>query len=153
MSKATLSKPKTDLYERDFNLWLEQQVTLLRARQFEELDTANLIEEVEAIARRDKREVKSRLTLLLIHLLKYQYQPSRRTQSWLDTLDEQRRQLGYIFEDSPSLYVNYVPTIIASCYETARHQATKQTGLPLETFPEHCPYTLEQTLDETFLPQ
>jgi hypothetical protein len=153
MSRATLAKITADLYEQDFNLWLKRQAELLHEGHFEELDLENLIEEVQDIGKRDKREVKNRLIVLLTHLLKHQYQPNKRTRSWLDTIDEQRSQLCYIFEDSPSLKAHYAPAILDTCYEAASNKAKRQTGLPVTTFPASCPYSLEQALDPDFLPE
>lgn len=146
-----LAKTQADLYEEDFNLWLERQAKLLRERHFDELDIDNLIEEVEAIGRSDKREVKSRLIVLLAQL-KYHHQPDKRTRSWLDTICDQRRELQLIFEDSPSLLRQHAPSVLAASYARARRDASSETELPLDTFPETCPYALEQILDEDFLP-
>ncbi len=151
MTKTILPKPKHSLYDEDFVLWLEAQVRFLREGHFDVLDIDNLIEEVEAIARQDKREVRSRLTLLLTHLLKHQFQPEKRGTSWLNTIRTQRRELDLVFEDSPSLLKTYAPAIFPDLYTKARQNAHDETGLPLETFPESCPYTLEQTLDPYFL--
>ncbi len=152
MNKTTLVKSKADLYEQDFNLWLERQATLLRERRFDELDVDNLVEEVESIGRSDKREVKSRLIVLLKHLLKYQHQADKRTRSWTDTIRDQRRELQLIFEDSPSLLRHHAPSVLSASYARARREASSEAGLPLDTFPEGCPYNLEQILDEDFLP-
>ncbi|CAN5602861.1 DUF29 domain-containing protein [soil metagenome] len=151
MTKATLPKLETGLYDEDFALWLEQQVTLLREGRFDNLDMDNLLEEVEAIGRSDKREVQNRLIVLLAHLLKYQFQANRRSRSWQATIGEQRRQLELIFKDSPSLLKQHAPAVLAESYGYARRQAQDETGLAPETFPEACPYTLEQLLDEDFL--
>lgn len=153
MTRAILPNRDTGLYEEDFALWLEQQARLLREGRFDSLDIDNLLEEVEAIAKRDKREVRSRLEVLLLHLFKYQYQTEERSRSWRDTIREQRRQLGLVFEDSPSLLKVYAPSVVNESYKAARRDAHDETGLPLVTFPETCLYTLEQILDEDFLPE
>jgi hypothetical protein len=146
----TLEKPT---YEKDFVLWLEYQAELLRQGRVAELDLENLAEEVESIGQRDKREAYNRLTVLLMHLLKYEFQPERRTRSWRSTVREQRRQLKLVFKDSPSLAKNYVPTVIDDIYQDARTDAVDETGLLLARFPETSPYSLEQILDEDFLPE
>lgn len=146
----TLEKPT---YEKDFVLWLEHQVELLRQRRVHELDLENLAEEVESIGRSDKREVYNRLTVLLAHLLKYQFQTDKRTRSWLSTIREQRRRLRLVFQDSPSLAKNYAPEVFGNIYKDARQAASDETGLNIETFPGTSPYTLEQTLDEDFFPE
>lgn len=153
MERLTLNTPAQPGYEEDFVLWLETQAELLRQGRVRELDLENLAEEVEAIGRSDKREVQNRLAVLLAHLLKYQFQETKRSRSWLSTIDEQRRQLELVFRDSPSLLKSYAPTVFADSYRYARRRASSETRLSLETFPETCPYTLTQTLDEDFLPE
>ena len=109
MSSKALKERETRLYDQDFNLWLAEQVTLLRQGRANELDLENLAEEVESIGRSDKREVYNRLTVLMTHLLKVQFQPDKRTRSWRSTIREQRRQLRLLFQDSPSLEKNLRP--------------------------------------------
>lgn len=151
----TLDKPtyRGPTYEADFVRWLEHQTELLRSGRVQELDLENLAEEVESIGRSDKREVENRLTVLLVHLLKHQFQSAKRSRSWLSTIDEQRRQLGLVVRDSPSLLKSYAPTVFEDSYRYARRKASSETRLNIDTFPEACPYTLEQTLDEDFLPE
>jgi hypothetical protein len=139
------------LYERDFCLWLEQQAGLLREGRFAELDLANLIEEIEAMARRDKKAVKSNLVVLLTHLLEHQLQPEQRSNGWRGSIVEHRRRLRYDFEESPSLRP-HAAQVFARAYADAREQASAETGLPLRSFPKSGPYTLEQTLDPRSLP-
>ena len=145
----TLAKPT---YEEDFVLWLEHQAELLRQGRVGELDLENLAEEVEDIGRSQRRAVESEVTVILIHLLKYQFQPSKRSRSWLDTLLEHRGRLARDFRVSKSLKL-YAETELADLYRLARKRAAVQTRLPLTTFPETSPYTLEQTLNEDFLPE
>lgn len=145
----TLEKPT---YEKDFVLWLEHQVELLRQRRVHELDLENLAEEVEDIGRSQRRAVENELSIILIHLLKYQFQPSKRSRSWVDTLLEHRGRLVKDFSVSRSLEL-HAEAELADLYRLSRKRAAVQTRLPLETFPETCPYTLTQTLDEDFLPE
>jgi hypothetical protein len=140
------------LYERDFCLWLEQQATLLREGRFDELDLANLIEEIEAMARKDRKAITSNLVVLLTHLLKHQFQPEQRSSGWLGSILEHRRRLRYDFEESPSL-LRHAAEVFAPAYADAREQASIETGLPLRAFPKSSPYTLDQTLDPKFLPE
>jgi hypothetical protein len=142
---------RQSLYERDLCLWLEQQAALLRGRRFKELDLDNLIEEIEAMTRRDKKAVESNLVVLLSHLLKHQFQPEQRSSSWRGSIVEHRRRLRYDFEESPSLRP-YAADVFARAYADAREQASAETGLPLDTFPTSSPYTLMQALDPGFLP-
>lgn len=140
-------------YEADFVRWLERQAALLRQGRVHELDLENLAEEVESIGRSDKREVQSRLIVLLTHLLKVQFQARRRSRSWVETIGEQRLQLELLFEDSPSLLKSYVPEILERSYLRARRKAKDETKLPLNTFPEKPPFSLEQILDADFFPE
>jgi len=151
VARAKALAEDQSLYERDFCLWIEQQAALLREGRFDELDLANLIEEIEAMARRDKKATKSNLVVLLTHLLKHQFQPEQRSSGWRGSNVEHRRRLRYDFEESPSLRP-HAAQVFASAYADAREQASAETGLPLRAFPKSSPYTLEQTLDPKFLP-
>jgi hypothetical protein len=139
------------LYERDFSLCLEQQAALLREGRFDELDPANLIEEIEAMARSDKKAIKSNLVVLLTHLLKHQFQPEQRWTSGRGSIVEHRQRLRDDFEESPSQRP-HAAEVFTSAYADAREVASAETGLPLRAFPNSSPYTLEQTLDPRFLP-
>lgn len=123
------------LYDRDYSLWLETTATLLRSKDFAGLDLENLIEEIEAMGRSEKRELYNRLIVLLLHLLKWDYQPSHRSNSWLSTINKQRRQIIKLLEDSPSLK-NYLQEHFGECYQIARKDASSETGLPLAHFLE-----------------
>ncbi len=152
MARAeALGGDRQSLYERDFCLWLKQQAALLREGRFDELDLANLIEEIEAMARHDKKAIKSNLVVLLTHLLKHQFQPEQRSSSWRGSIVEHRQRLRDDFEESPSLRP-YAAAVFTRAYADARERASAETGLPLNTFPKSRPYTLEQTLDPKFLP-
>jgi hypothetical protein len=140
------------LYERDLCLWLEQQAALLREGRFDELDLDNLIEEIEAMARRDQKAVKNNLVVLLSHLLKHQFQPEQRSSSWRGSIVEHRQRLQDDFEESPSLRP-HAAAIFSRAYTDARERASAETSLPLHTFPGSSPYTLDQTLDPKFLPE
>jgi Domain of unknown function DUF29 len=149
------ANPVTDerqsLYERDFYLWVEEQVRLLREGRLNELDVANLLEEVEWMGRSEKRAIKSNLIVVLVHLLKYQFQPDQRSSNWRGSIVEHRRRLRDDLKDSPSLH-GYASEIFREAYEDAREQASVESGLPLRALPKASPYTLEQTLDPEFLP-
>ena len=152
MARAeALGADRQSLYERDFCLWLKQQAALLREGRFDELDLANLIEEIEAMARHDKKAIKSNLVVLLTHLLKHQFQPEQRSSSWRGSIVEHRQRLRDDFEESPSLRP-YAAAVFTRAYADARERASAETGLPPRSFPKSSPYTLEQTLDPTFLP-
>ena len=136
----------------DFALWIEEQVMLLRERRFDQLDLPPLIEEMEGLVKNLRRELKSRLRNIMLHLLKWQYQPSRRTPSWTNTLRNERHDIALLLADNPSLR-RRVEEFSADRYQSAVRHAVEQTGLPLKTFPVDLPYTTAQLLDEDYLPQ
>jgi Domain of unknown function DUF29 len=138
-------------YLVDFNSWIHQTVQLLRQRQWHEIDVEHLIEEIEELGKSERRAIASQLTRLLLHLLKWQYQPQRRSDSWLDSITDARTQIELAIEDSPSLK-NYPLEQLKDSYQRARRQASKQTSIQIAVFPEDCPYHLEQILDEDWLP-
>jgi hypothetical protein len=142
---------RQSLYERDFYLWVEEQSVLLREGRLDELDVANLLEEVESMGRSEKRAIKSNLIVILIHLLKYQFQPDQRSSSWRGSIVEHRRRLRDDLKDSPSLH-GYASEVFREAYEDAREQASVESGLLLRALPKSSPYTLEQTLNPAFLP-
>jgi hypothetical protein len=140
------------LYEQDFNLWLEETVNLLKNRQLDQLDYDNLIEEIESMARKDKRALESNLEQILMHLLKWQYQKNKRSNSWRYSIIEHRNRLKKDFRDSPSLK-HYFDDVLEDCYQTAREFASEQTGLDIKTFPIDLPFTKENILDPDYLPE
>jgi hypothetical protein len=131
--------------------WAGRQAYLLRQGRLDELDRENLIEELEHMAGSERRELRSRLTILLIHLLKCQYQPERKSSSWMATLSEQRSQIALQFEDSPSL-APHLMTYAAKAYSSAVTRASQETMLPKNTFPPANPYTEDELLDLEFIP-
>jgi Domain of unknown function DUF29 len=137
------------LYDRDFHLWLETTADLLRQKKFDRLDLGHLIEEIEAMGRSEKRELYNRLIVLLMHLLKWEYQPSHRSNSWLATINEQRRQIVKLLADSPSLK-NYFQESFQECYQIARKDASKETGLSLDNFPKQFSFEQETVLNPDF---
>lgn len=147
--KASLST----LYQQDYQLWLEKTANLLRGQSFDLLDLENLIDEIEDMRKSQKEALESNLTILLMHLLKYQYQPQKRidSQSWRYTIVEHRRRLIRSLNKNPSLK-NYWEVIFEECYQDARQDAKTETQLPLNTFPEVCPFSQAEILDPDFLP-
>jgi hypothetical protein len=146
-------KANVTAYDVDFFEWTQQQAKALAAGKASELDWANLAEEIESLGKRDRRALRSRLEVLVIHLLKWRYQPERRQSghSWSSIIRTQRRRIDQILEDSPSLR-RQVSDLMAADYPAVRLNASDETGLSLETFPESCPWTAEQVLDEMFWP-
>ncbi len=135
----------------DFIAWTQHTAQLLRERRWHEIDMEQLIEEVEDLGRSERSSIKSQLSRLLLHLLKWQYQPQRRSDSWLDSINDARTQIEDKIEDSPSLH-RYPAEQLDAAYARARRRAANQTGLPLSTFPAQCPYAIGDVLDEDFLP-
>jgi hypothetical protein len=147
-SEIEAEKP---LYERDFCLWVEEQIRLLKEGRLKELDVTNLIDEVEDLAISRKHAVTSNLVVVLKHLLKHQFQPRRRSRSWLASIAEHRRRLRKEFQHSPSLR-GYARDQFEECYQDGRQQALIESGLAEEAIPRASVYTLDQTLDPGFLP-
>jgi hypothetical protein len=139
------------LYEADETAWLERMAELIRAGRVADLDFANLSEYLSDMAKRDRREVYSRLVVLLAHLLKWEYQPDRRSRSWQGTVLTQRRDLGLLL-DSGTLR-RHAAAVLADAYQAAREQAAVETGLPVETFPAECPSTVDDLLRQDPLPE
>jgi hypothetical protein len=139
-------------YDEDFFAWTQEQARLLREGELSQIDIENVAEELESMGRSDKRELRSRLVLLIMHLLKWQYQPGFRSRSWTSTIGEQRGQIKEMLEESPSLLPT-ITTDLGRTYRLARIKAVGETGLSETTFPEKCPYTPEQILSEDFLPE
>ncbi len=143
---------RSHLYETDFYAWTQEQVTQLKAQQWEQLDTVNLIEEIESLGRKERQELRNRLGLLLGHLLKWQFQPNKRSNSWLGTIREQRVQIKLLLQDSPSLKP-YLDEVFLDAYELGLALAIRETQLGEQVFPEECIYTLEQVMNPQFLPE
>jgi hypothetical protein len=149
--KETMSSTKS-LYDTDYSLWLEKTAQLLRNGQINELDLPNLAEEIEDMGKREKRAVENNVEILLMHLLKYQYQPEKRSNSWKYTIFEHRDRLEKAFRDSPSLKP-YSQEIFEQCYSKARQRAAIETGMEIDIFPVESPFTVEQTLNPNYLPE
>lgn len=142
---------QSKLYDQDYYLWLKTTQKQLATGDFSALDIANLVEELADMGKSEKRAVESNLTILIMHLLKYQYQPQKRSNSWRFTIREHRRRLEKLFKDSPSLK-GYFSEVFNECYQDARELAAAETGLLLETFPTQTPFTIEDILSPAFLP-
>ncbi len=138
-------------YEIDTVRWLDRQAELLRARRFDQLDIHNLIEELQAMARRDRRELRSRLQVLLTHLLKCGCQPEQKSHGWLGTIRSQRIEIGELLSDSPSLRA-HLSEYAQARYPAALQCAADETGLPATAFPDTQPFSPEQLLDEDYIP-
>ncbi|MBF0211540.1 MAG: DUF29 domain-containing protein [Desulfamplus sp.] len=150
--EENFSSEQKTLYEHDFYAWTKEQSDILKSRRFAHLDILNLIEELESMGRSEKRELINRLTLLLGHLLKWVYQPERRSNSWLATIEEQRAEVLELIEDSPSLKYQ-LDQQFEKAYTKAVLFAVKETNLPKSTFAAQSPFSLEQILDRQYLPE
>jgi len=139
-------------YDKDFYSWTQEQAEMLRSGQFNNLDIPNLIEEIETMGRSEKRELESRLTVLLVHLLKWQYQEVRRGRSWELTIIEQRLKYNETLEENPGLKPK-LNDILEKAYQYATIQASRETKISRNVFPNACPWTLEAITNETFYPE
>jgi hypothetical protein len=138
-------------YEDDLFAWTQEQAALLRAHAVDGVDWENLAEEIESMGGRDRRELESRLTVVLLHLLKWQAQPALRGASWRKTLRTQRREIRKLLKQSPSLR-REVPDLVRDAYADAVKDAIDETSLDAEVFPSSCPYAPDDILDESHLP-
>lgn len=149
-SQIEITNTQEALYDRDYYLWLNDTAKLLKAKKFKLLDLENLIEEIESLGKSEKRAITSNLIVVILHLLKWRYQPEKRSNSWKSSIREHRRRIQRLLTDSPSLK-NYLPEIFADCYLAAKKQASDETGLSLVAFPEESPFSLTECFDEDFL--
>ena len=140
-----------DLYDRDFFEWTRSNAALLRARRFDQVDVEHLAEEIEDMGKSERRELFSRLRVLLLHLLKWQVQPERRGPSWKGTIRAQRVEIRSLLRDAPSLRRSLAESL-PELYGDAASGAADETDLPRSSFPVNCPFRLDQILDEEFFP-
>jgi ribosomal protein L29 len=151
MNKVERPKPPAG-YDQDFARWSAEQAALLRGGRFEFVDLENVAEEIESLGRSDRREIASRLKVLLAHLLKWRFQPAQRKPGWRSTIREQRHRILALIDESPSL-AYYPAEVAAKEYDFARDQAADETGLALDAFPSEMPYAMSDVLDPDFLPE
>jgi len=146
-----MSTATSRLYETDFYGWVQNQAGVLRAGNFANLDLENLIEEIEDMGKSRQRALESRLEILLMHLLKWQFQPEMKGPSWHFTIDEQRERIAKLLRENPSLK-SRIDGILHESYGFAVRLAAQETGLKKTTFPTQCPWTFEQAIDNEFWP-
>ena len=144
--------PADELYERDFHLWCLRQARLLKERRFAELDLDNVVEELESLGREQAAKLYSSYRVLLMHLLKWAWQPRRRTRGWQGTIVRERLAAARQLAQNPGLKPRRAG-LFADAYAAARKEAAAETGIVLAAFPETCPFTIEQALDEAFWPE
>jgi hypothetical protein len=138
-------------YQTDFYSWTQQQAGLLKARKFDQIDFEHLIEEIESMGASERKELDSRLIELMLHLLKWQFQPERKSRSWEVSIAKQRVGIRKVLRDNPSLKYQLEQRVI-DCYPDAKSYAAIETKLSKSRFPEECPYSLEQLFNENFMP-
>ena len=143
--------PAISLYETDYHSWIEATADALKRRDYGAIDWENIIEEIEDMGRRERQRLESNLVVLLLHLLKWQFQPDHRSGSWESSIIEHRRRIRRAIQASPSLKP-FLDDCLAECYEDAVDQAASQTTLSRTTFPTDCPYTAGQIMTKGFLP-
>jgi hypothetical protein len=145
---------KSNLYENDFYEWTLQTAQMLKEKAFNKIDINHLIEEVESMGASDYRELRSRLIVLIAHILKWEYQPKERSSGWVGTIEEQRIQLQGLIEQSPSLNNKAINCLDNNTnYLKAVNIASRETMIPKKAFPQKCPYSLSELLDEDFFPE
>jgi hypothetical protein len=138
-------------HEQDFYAWTQEQAELLRAGKLQALDIEHLVEELESMGASERRQLVGRLKILLAHLLKWQYQPQLHSRSWQATLKEQRLSLQDLLEENPSLQ-DVLEEKVRRAYRLARLLAVQETNLEESVFPEECPFSMKQILDEDYYP-
>jgi hypothetical protein len=138
-------------YNKDFYTWILKNVALIRTGRFSEIDSEHIAEELESMGRSERRELISRLTVLMVHLLKWKFQPVKRSKSWKYIIKEQRIQLVDLLEESPSLMPE-LDLKLHHAYEQAIFVAIRETGMNECDFPQNCPFSLKECLDPTFFP-
>jgi len=145
-----LTSQTQSLYEADYVAWVETMLQRLKQKDYSRVDWENLLEEIEDMSRRERKALKSNLTILLMHLLKWQYQPENRSGSWSGSIIEHRQRVNEALDDSPSLKP-YLEEIMELAYENALERVAGETMLPESKFPSQCPYKISDFLKRGFL--
>ncbi len=145
--KLALSSAKRNVgsYDKDFYNWTLQQTALLEERKFSNLDIANLIEEISCLGRSERDKLESFLTILLMHMLKVTYQPTRHTKSWDLSIKNSKHKAKKILKENPSLK-SKLHSLLKEAYFSARLEAAIETGLEEQTFPKECPWKISEIL-------
>lgn len=154
MANITYIDNNKTLYGQDFYLWIQTTIQHLQERNLEQLDIENLIEEIDSMGRSEKKELKTRLVVLIEHLLKLQYwieEKDDNARGWRNTVVEQRRQITYTLADSPSLKA-ILNDVFLPCYQDAKKDTINKYQLPSNLFPEEPPFSLDQVLNADFIP-
>jgi Domain of unknown function DUF29 len=141
-----------ELHDKDFYAWTKKTAQLLKDGKISEVDVMNLSEELEELGMGNKRAVISQLSRLIAHLLKWKYQSGLRGTSWKTSINGARLEISYFFEDS-KLLKKEAEENFTKAYKLGIQWASSETGIEVKNFPKECPFTLEQCLDENFLPE
>jgi len=152
MSEVKIRAPTTAAYDGDFFAWTREQASRLRDLRPNSIDWEKVAEEIESLGKAERREIRSRLIVLLAHLLKWAYQPDARSNSWRASIVEARMEISGELDESPSLR-RYPAEVLARQYDVARLAASGDTMLEEDTFPATCPFTIEEVLDPEFWPE
>ena len=142
----------TKLYEQDYYGWANEQAALLRAGNLGAADIGNIAEEIESMGKGEKRELVNRLAVLLLHLLKWQFQPGNRGKRWQITIRAQRTQIARHLAENPSLK-SELAQAMREAYADATLEAERETDLPETTFPADCPYSFQIAMQNDFWPE
>ncbi len=136
-------------YERDFYSWLMEQARHLRDGRLDALDRDNLAEEIESLGREQFNKLVGALRVLMLHMLKWDHQPSLRSRSWVLSIEEQRLEIGDVLADNPGLKPRTAEAV-ARAYRRARIEAAKETGLDEAEFATTCPYSFDDLMSRVF---
>jgi hypothetical protein len=139
-------RPQPARYDNDLYSWAVEQAALLRAGRISEADVLNIAEEIDDVGREQYDKLESALRLVLLHLLKWDHQPERRSRSWWASISVQRKHVAKVLRRNPGLKP-VVDEAVSEAYETARIEAAVQTSLEVETFPYDCPYSFKQIME------
>lgn len=154
MTQTNTNNKITNLYERDYVAWADEQALLLEQERFAELDLIHLIEEVKDLGRRERDAIESQLIRLFLHLLKWQYQPDKRTSSWEISIKDARRQIARLRKKYPVLTKHlYSESVLYECYSYAIEEAADETKIPLKHLLLESLYSIEDVLNPEFFPQ
>ncbi len=136
-------------YERDFYSWLIEQARYLREGRVDALDRGNLAEEIESAAREQFNKLVGALRVTMLHILKWDHQPSLRSRSWVLSIEEQRLEIADVLADNPGLKPR-IGEAVARAYRRARIEAARETGLDEAAFPAACPYSFDDIVSRVF---
>jgi uncharacterized protein DUF29 len=135
------------LYEKDFCAWSELQKDLILSKRFNELDVEHLAEEIGDLTIVHRHSLASHIKNIMLHMLKIEYQPDKKTNSWIESIDNARDEINDLLEDHPSL-IREIPNCLDISYTRAKSKANKETGIDIRVFPKACPWTIDEILDE-----